>query len=251
MSRHRKKRTLILKKTEDLYADLELRIILPVLEVYESSFFRIELPISFKIDLPNTMFVKLGRDSAMPIFTLLEDMVSTLGVDGAVCIKRAVCELASAPTPEVHGFVGEIVHILVRHITEENILKENTIYDLETRNGTDEHDTVTQNGTNEKDIKTRDGTEKHNRGTRNETDKQDLESRNGTDKQDPKTRNGTKKQDSETRNETEYVNKNKNKKNTASRGEYIKAGEYGREYGDCWKAYSGCPFSLFNLVTSS
>ncbi|KAK7085909.1 hypothetical protein SK128_018154 [Halocaridina rubra] len=182
--RHRRRRTIMWELIGDVITTLDMRFIFPLLEVHEKSVFRIEVVLFYDQGMPYFIFNNNGRaadDAILPMLWNLEDIISILGIDGKACLERAICEVASSPDLYVHGFVGEVVNIMLRHITKDS---------------------------------TYDDTQKPNF-------------------------------------EEEVYNWSGHKNTTFSRGDYIKAGEYGRKYGDCWRAYSDCTVSLFDIATSS
>ncbi|XP_066962800.1 uncharacterized protein [Macrobrachium rosenbergii] len=172
-----KTRALQLNLDGDIATEIELKFFIPLLQVYESTFFRFEFPVTYSIPLKFIM-LKLaakGRSNEKPIYSpameRIEELVSMLGVDGKECVKRAVCEMAAAPSPILRGFVGEVVQIVMRRITIDSLA---------------------------------------------------VEDNEAEDPEQP----------------------------SVSKGEYTRAGEYGKRHGDCWNAFPECPVSIFNLVNS-
>ncbi|XP_064085246.1 uncharacterized protein LOC135200530 [Macrobrachium nipponense] len=172
-----KTRNLQLSVDGDIATEIELKFFIPLLQVYESTIFRFEFPVTYSIPLKFLMqkIAAKSRSHKKPIYSPamehIEDLVSMLGVDGKECVKRAVCEMAAAPSPILRGFVGEVVQIVMRRITIDSLAVED-----------------------------------------NETE-------------DPE-------------------------QTSVSRGEYMRAGEYGKKHGDCSNAFPECPISIFNMMNS-
>ncbi|XP_042879277.1 uncharacterized protein LOC122257829 [Penaeus japonicus] len=115
VAKPRKKRTITLHPKE-LYVGLEYRFKLPLFQVYESTAFFLEVPIDFHHELHGVVTTGRSWDLIKPLLQNAEALVSLLGVDGGACLRRAVCELASAPSIRPHGFIGEVIQIFVKDL---------------------------------------------------------------------------------------------------------------------------------------
>ncbi|XP_068202950.1 uncharacterized protein [Palaemon carinicauda] len=130
-----KTRALQLRVEGDIATEIELKFFIPLLQVYESTFFRFEFPLTYSIPLRFLMqkIANNGRSQEQPILSPplehVEDLISMLGVDGKACVKRAVCEMAAAPSPVLRGFVGEVVQIFMRRITIDSLEEEPEVED--------------------------------------------------------------------------------------------------------------------------
>ncbi|XP_064085214.1 uncharacterized protein LOC135200494 [Macrobrachium nipponense] len=157
-NRPRKTRSLPAIFNDDISTDITLKTVIPIFQVHQSTFLRLELPLTYKIPLKSFSHkiesTKRASDEAASTSGIedIEGFVSLLGVDGKACVRRCVCEMAAAPSLNLRGFVGEVVQIFVRL--------------------------------------------------------------------------------------------------PPSNGEYMKAAEYGKEHGDCWRVYPECPISILSLVNS-
>ncbi|XP_066962799.1 uncharacterized protein [Macrobrachium rosenbergii] len=178
--RARKTRSLPAVFNGDISVDITLKHVIPLLQVHRSTFLRFEMPITYRIPLKflnhkMESAKRRGIDETTSTSEIddIEEFVSSLGVDGKACVRRCVCEMAASPSLNLRGFVGEVVHILVKRISEDGRYEE-----------------VENNG------------------------------KEGPQKPPP------------------------------SEGEYMKAAEYGKEHGDCWRVYPECPISILNLVNS-
>ncbi|XP_068202952.1 uncharacterized protein [Palaemon carinicauda] len=124
--RARKTRSISSIFNKDISIDITLKTVIPLFQVYDSTFLRLEMPLSYSIPLK---FLNQKRETVKRANTEsrsnqmmedIEDFVSMLGVDGKACIKRFVCEMAASPSLNLRGFVGEVVHIIIRRISEDS-----------------------------------------------------------------------------------------------------------------------------------
>ncbi|XP_027228530.2 uncharacterized protein [Penaeus vannamei] len=115
VAKPRKRRTITLHPTE-FYVGLEYRFKLPLFQVYESTAFFLEIPIDFHNEIHGIVDTGRSWDLIKPLLENAEALVSLLGVDGGACLRRAVCELASAPSIRPHGFIGEVIQIFVKDL---------------------------------------------------------------------------------------------------------------------------------------
>ncbi|XP_063592555.1 uncharacterized protein LOC134769745 [Penaeus indicus] len=115
VAKSRKRRTITLHPKE-FYVGLEYRFKLPLFQVYESTAFFLEVPIDFHNELHGVVDTGRSWDLIKPLLENAEALVSLLGVDGGACLRRAVCELASAPSIRPHGFIGEVIQIFVKDL---------------------------------------------------------------------------------------------------------------------------------------
>ncbi|XP_037791356.1 uncharacterized protein LOC119586697 [Penaeus monodon] len=115
ISRPRKKRTITLHPL-GLTGDVEYRFNIPLMSVYNSTVLLLQIQSGYSGKASG--IVKTGRswDILKPLLENAEAVVSLLGVDGGACLRRAVCEVASAPSIRPHGFIGEVLQIFVRDL---------------------------------------------------------------------------------------------------------------------------------------
>ncbi|XP_037791368.1 uncharacterized protein LOC119586709 [Penaeus monodon] len=101
-----------------------MRFKVPLFEVIEHTFFMLELPITFDIDLVRTGDARsrtsAGRKGGLSeALSQLEDVVALLGIDGAACVKRTLCELAAGtPMLRPQGLAGEMVQVFVDYLAK-------------------------------------------------------------------------------------------------------------------------------------
>ncbi|XP_037791357.1 uncharacterized protein LOC119586699 [Penaeus monodon] len=130
----RKKRTITLHP-KDFYVGLEYRFKLPLFQVYESTAFFLEVPIDFHHEVLGVVDTGRSWELIKPLLENAEALVSLLGVDGGACLRRAVCELASAPSIRPHGFIGEVIQIFVKDLIKAEYRIKNMDNEVDTLHG--------------------------------------------------------------------------------------------------------------------
>ncbi|KAK7065186.1 hypothetical protein SK128_008359, partial [Halocaridina rubra] len=96
--------------------DLEMRIVLPVLHVYQSTYFRVEFVLGFDDPVPNLPHIHAKEEKKRAILGIpfVEDLITILGGDPVPCVKFGLCELAaSQESLPFYGVVRDISQIIL------------------------------------------------------------------------------------------------------------------------------------------
>ncbi|KAG7161218.1 uncharacterized protein LOC121875309 [Homarus americanus] len=224
----RRKRNLEMIFHEPGDIEVELKFIIPMFNVYESTNLNLELPFVFSMELPeekNNPFI-VGKkndrrwdDTVGTMMADLETLVSMLGVDGGGCVRKALCELAAMPPITPQGLTGEMMQLLVRYMMNQVEGEVNAI-NLEERVTEKERENNKKEKLEEISV-----SEKPN----GEEEKEDSQ---------------TKKQKEKHKDDEIRERKWKQSK------DYVDATIHGKKNGDCWSAYPECPLSLMHLLSS-
>ncbi|XP_042879267.1 uncharacterized protein LOC122257819 [Penaeus japonicus] len=115
VSKPRKKRTITLYP-KGLSGDVEYRFNIPLVPVYNSTVLLLQIQSGFSGRADGVVDTGRSWDVLKPLIANVEAVASLLGLDGGACLRRAVCEVASAPSIRPHGFIGEVLQIFVRDL---------------------------------------------------------------------------------------------------------------------------------------
>ncbi|KAK4312106.1 hypothetical protein Pmani_016460 [Petrolisthes manimaculis] len=228
----RKKRTLLFQgDKEPPNIELELNFIFPLFNILYADNLNFEVPYLYEIEVPevvdeegNFNIGKMGSLALDTMATDFEGLLKRLGVDGGGCVRRALCELATMPPLHPEGIVGEMIDIVLRHLSNSSVVDQFT---SNTFNVTKREGEVT--------------TLQEDEMLEGESEDEVLVEEKGEWKK--KEDNGEK---------INEPGKMKDKINSRRQRmmSYLEAGNYGRQNGDCWQAFPQCPVSFFDIFRS-
>ncbi|KAK8741391.1 hypothetical protein OTU49_002195, partial [Cherax quadricarinatus] len=133
---------------------------------------------------------------------------------GGGCVRKALCELAATPSLSPEGLAGEIVNLVVKHLSNQSL-------NLTTNEETEE---------NLEEMK---------------------ENESGSKKQEEKNLDEEFDSEAGRENGEEAESDEKRKKERRwkrTKRDYASASYHGKTGGDCWEAFPECPVSLHQLM---
>ncbi|KAK3860684.1 hypothetical protein Pcinc_033277 [Petrolisthes cinctipes] len=231
----RKKRTIFLHNRRTASIDLETRYKLPLFPLADAAvFLDVVFICAFNVlevvdQNGNFNFgkkaTKKWREKIVDMATDLEGLLSMFGIEGGGCIRRSLCELATMPPLHPEGLVGEMIDVLLRHVSNTSSVN-NFIMDAFHYIAKKNEETG-----KEEDL---------------EEEAEEIEMEEEEVEGVMKKKYLGKKDEFRMR---KIKNNNKEKQRQhRSLLSYLEAVEYGRHYGNCWAAFSQCPISFFDLL---
>ncbi|XP_069946231.1 uncharacterized protein [Cherax quadricarinatus] len=273
--RPRRKRNLAIVYNQLLNIQVEVKLLFPLLNIYASDNLNIEVPFAYQMNIPvKTKTLMVGKEEEeVPLEEAIDDMTSDLegliamlGVDGSGCVRKALCEVAAMPAIIPEGLTGEMLHLFLRHV-----------FDQEQMDGTTEEDenNIVQedSGTKEQDENPSEDQMK-TRSKWNTTQPGDTTNKteNAMESEAQKLKAGTNKNKMET-NEKDgekgiNLARNAGKRNVKGeeadgrsgerrerhrrwkrmKRDYAAATQHGRTGGNCAEEFPECPVSLLRLM---
>lgn len=247
------------------FLDLEFNFKIPVTQVFEDTFFNIEIPHNMNMDLfvltDEPCADKQWKTTIEPVLSQIEELISMLGVDGRGCVMRSVCELAASPISRPEGIVGELLQVFFDYISNMEFARSEDIEDIENNETEESEKDEDQDSTVEKDDN------QYSKDEKKKTKQSLLKKINKLE--------NMKKSDTELEKESE-VNQEESSfsedpllkseeplsmfddllqdlesqiKLKRHKRDYLAAAVRGRSNADCREHYSTCPISLFQLAS--
>nr|XP_053637613.1 uncharacterized protein LOC128692485 [Cherax quadricarinatus] len=241
--RPRKRRYSIAFQTPG-YIELELKLLVPLMRVYASDNINLEIPFAYEMEIPEKPkgAAKEEKEESVEHFeeavgampttlrvsylltsncicgqvNIVEEVsgIDRMGVDGGGCVRKALCELAATPSLSPEGLAGEIVNLVVKHLSNQSL-------NLTTNEETEE---------NLEEMK---------------------ENESGSKKQEEKNLDEEFDSEAGRENGEEAESDEKRKKERRwkrTKRDYASASYHGKTGGDCWEAFPECPVSLHQLM---
>ncbi|CAL4075478.1 unnamed protein product, partial [Meganyctiphanes norvegica] len=244
------------------YLDLEFNFKIPVTQVFEDTFFNIEIPHSINLDLFAVTDTPCGQaqwnSRIEPVLTQVEELVSMLGVDGRGCIMRAVCELAASPITRPEGLVGELLEVFFDYITsvesaaieKEKDNEKDEIKKKESEKDEVEKEVSEYSKEDKKKIKQALRKENNKLKKKNEIDLDSEEEQENNEEENTLIEDPLLKSEEPLSKLDDLLQELENQINLKrSRRDYLSAAIKGRSKTDCQEHYSTCPISLFKLAS--
>ncbi|KAK4304239.1 hypothetical protein Pmani_023808 [Petrolisthes manimaculis] len=232
----RKKRTIFLHNTRTASINLEMKYNFPLFPLVDTA---VTLEVAFILVFSlhevvdqkgNFNFgkkaTKKWREKMVDMATDLEGLLSMFGIEGGGCIRRSLCELATMPPLHPEGLVGEMIDVLLRHVSNissvNNFIMDAFHYISKKNEETGEEEDLEEEAEEEIEME--------------EEEEEGVMKKKYVGKKD------------EFRMRKIKNNNKEKQRQHRSLLSYLEAVEYGRHYGNCWAAFSQCPISFFDLL---